>query len=145
MLIDQSFIDQLYYNLFEQTLRYTHFNISVPSNSVWNKSIGEKNVLERLVKIYKKFHEDKAEEIRIKIGEIKEANVNSYLTYDPEFHVNQYNDRIAEINKYLVTLEALTFEDVMDAELGVISDEIELLFPSYIVTPTLYGKLSMNL
>jgi hypothetical protein len=145
MLIDQSFIDQVYYNLFEQTLRYNQFYINLHSNSVWNKSIGEKNVLESLVKIYKKFYYDKAEEIRIKIGQIKQVNVNSYMTYDCEYHVNQYNDRIAEVNKYIVKLDAITYEDVMDSELGVISEEIELLFPKYLVTPTLYGRLSFNL
>jgi hypothetical protein len=145
MLIDQSFIDQVYYNIFEQTLRYNQFYINLHSSSVWNKAIGEKNVLESLITIYKKFYEDRAEEIRIKIGEIKEVNVNSYMTYDCEYHINKYNDRISEVNKYLITLEALTYEDVMDAKLGVISEEIELLFPKYIVTPTLYGRLSFNI
>ena len=72
------------------------------TNSIWNKSSDETAILDSAVAKYKKYYQDKADELKTQLNEKKEYDVSSYLTYDTEYYVNEYNDRIDEVKKYLV-------------------------------------------
>lgn len=139
---DQKIVDVLYENIFAQQQRCDYFNkLGFQPNSVWNKYPDEKNILDNMVARYKKYYHDKANEIKNKLEEQKEYNVSSYLTYDPEYYINKYNDRVEEINKYLVDLDSKTLEHIAKDEMSFISEEIDKQFPDYIRNPTLLGKL----
>jgi hypothetical protein len=138
---DQKLVDFLYENIFTQKLRCDYFNMGVQTNSVWNKYTDEKQLLDNMVDKYKKYYQNKAEEIRKKLGEQKEYDITSYLTIDTDYYINQYNDRIEELEKYLVELECKTFDHIAKDKLSSISKKIDSLFPGYMVDPTLLGKL----
>ena len=97
--------------------------------------------MDNIIEKYKKYYHDKAEEIKTKLEEQKEYNISSYLTYDTEYYINQYNDRVEEINKYLVELDNKTFDNIANEKLSSISETIDQLFPNYMADPTLLGKL----
>lgn len=140
---DQQLVDHLYNTIFVQKLRCKHFN-SVgqhASNSVWNKHSDEKKILDKMVDQYKKYYKDKVEDLKTKLHDIKEANVNSYLTYDTEYHVNQYTQSVEELDKYLVELDAKTFDHVAKDKLSIVSKAIDAQFPGFMTVPTLLGKL----
>lgn len=140
--IDQTLVDFLFNQIFTQYVRYEYFSTpNIQHNSIWNKSNDEKNILEDTIKLYKKYYSDKAEELKIKVSEQKEANITSYLTYDTEYYVNQYNDRMEEINKYLVNLENKSNEDIMKEKLNSISPALDTLFPNYMPYPVLIGAV----
>lgn len=140
--IDQKLVDFLYENIFTQQQRCDYFNtVGVQVNSVWNKYADEKKILDNTVAKYKKYYQDKAEEIKTKLEEQKEYNVSSYLTYDPEYYVNEYNERVEEVKKYLAELDCKTLDHIAKDKLSSISEKIDQLFPGYIVDPTLLGKL----
>lgn len=139
---DQKLVDFLYENIFSQKIRCDYFNkIGIQANSVWNKHIDEKKILDNMIEKYKKYYHDKAEEIKVKLEEQKQYNVSSYLTYDTDYYINQYNDRVEEINKYLVELDNKTFDHIAKEKLSSISQKIDQLFPNYMTDPTLIGKL----
>jgi hypothetical protein len=140
---DQQLVDHLYNTIFDQQLRCNHFDsvCKQPTKSVWNKHADEKKILDIFVEKYKKFYKDKVLALKPKIQETKETNINSYLTYDKEYYISQYNQRIEEIDKYLVELEAKTFDHIVKDNLSSVSVALDLLIPNYLVTPTLLGKL----
>lgn len=141
---DQHLVDHLFEQIFTQQSRMIHFDsISqrMSNNSVWNKSGDEKAILDMMVKKYKQYFINKVEKMKTKLNEIKENNVNSYLTYDPEYYINEYNERMGEINKYLTELDARTLDHLAKDKLSFVSEKIELLFPGFICDPTLLGKL----
>ena len=141
-IVEQKLVDFLYENIFIQQIRCDHFNtVGVQPNSVWNKHTDEKKILNNMVEKYKKYYKNKAEEIKNKIEEQKEYNVSSYLTYNSEYYINQYNDRIEEINKYIVEIDSKSLDHIANDKLSSISDTIDKLFPNYIAEPTLLGKL----
>ena len=118
---EQNLVNHLYNSIFTQKKRCNYYQTMgcSTSNSVWNKSFDETKILDVMVESYKGYYKDKAEEIRIKLDDIKETNVKSYLTYDTEYYINEYNDRIAELNKYLVELDTKTLEDVQKNPLSL--------------------------
>jgi len=140
---DQQLVDYLYNQMIFQEFRCNHFisNKQLPSNSIWNKHIDENKILSSMIEKYKKFYIDKVELLKIKLDEIKQVNVNSYLTYDTEYYITQYIQRIEEINKYITILNAKDFDSIKNDKLSNISDAIDLQFPDYLVNPTLLGKL----
>ena len=139
---DQQLVDILYENIYIQQIRCDYFNtIGVQSNSIWNKHTDEKKILDNIIEKYKKYYHDKAEEIKNKLSEQKEYNVSSYLTYDTEYYINQYNDRVEELNKYQVELDTKTLDHIATEKLSSISETIDQMFPGYITDPTLLGKL----
>ncbi len=141
-IVEQKLVDFLYENIFIQQIRCDHFNtVGAQPNSVWNKHTDEKKILNNMVEKYKKYYKNKAEEIKNKIEEQKEYNVSSYLTYNSEYYINQYNDRIEEINKYIVEIDSKSLDHIANDKLSSISDTIDKLFPNYIAEPTLLGKL----
>ena len=143
---DQLLVDYLYNTIFVQKLRCDHFNSvgQQSSNSVWNKYRDEKKILDNMTDMYKKYYKDKVEELKIKLSDIKEYNVNSYLTYDTEYHLSKYNQSMEEIDRYLVELEAKTFDHITKDKLSSISETLDLQFPGYLIDPTLLGKLSQD-
>lgn len=137
---DQYYIDQLYALISAQRLRYNHFYTIIPqpsTNSVWNRTSDEKSILDKMIDTYKGYYRSKCEELKTKFGEMKEYNTTSYLTYDADFYINEYNDRMEEINKYLVDLENKTIEETVKDDLTKISKNIDLLFCSFIADPQL--------
>lgn len=141
---DQQLVDHLFEQIFVQKLRCTHFdtiNPNLSSNSVWNKSSDEKAILELTINKYKKYYQDKIEELKKVLSDKKDYDVSSYLTYDSEYYVNEYNDRSEEIKKYLVELETKTFEDISTKDLTIVSEKITALYPDFMCKPTLLGLL----
>jgi hypothetical protein len=139
---DQQLVDHLYNIIFVQQLRFNHFNsVGQSNNSVWNKHSDEKKILDTMVENYKNYYKTKVEDLKTKLYDLKEVNVNSYLTYDKEYYVNDYNQRIEELNKYLVELDTKTLDHISKDKLSFLSEELELQFPDYLVDPVLLGKL----
>ena len=139
--VDQKLVDFLYERIFVQKLRSDHFLSMSPPNSVWNKHADEKKFLDSLVEEYKGYYRKKAGEMKEKLEKTKESDVSSYLTYDTEFYVNQYNDRVETINKYIVELDTHDFDTISNTKLNSVSTEIDTLFPLYMATPSLLGCL----
>jgi len=108
---------------------------------VWNKSSDEKAILELVINKYKKYYQDKMEELKNILNLKKDYDVSSYLTYDTEYYLNEYNDRNEEIKKYLVELETKTFEDISTKDLTIVSEQLCALYPNFICKPTLLGLL----
>jgi len=143
---DQYYIDQLYALISAQRLRYNHFSIIIPqpsSTSVWNKTSDEKSILDKMVDTYKGYYKVKCDELKTKLEEIKDYNTTSLLTYDVDYHINEYNARMEEIKKYLVDLENKTIEETFKDDLSKISENVDLLSFSYIADPQLRTH-SMN-
>ena len=140
---DQLLVDHLYNAIFVQQLRCNHFNSvgQQASNSVWNKQADEKKIIDNMVDQYKKYYKDKVEKLKNQLHDIKEANINSYFTYDTEYHVSLYNQRMEELNKYLVELDANTLVEIANDKLSSLSEALDLQFPGYLVDPSLLGKL----
>ena len=140
---DQLLVDHLYNAIFVQQLRCNHFNSvgQQASNSVWNKQADEKKIIDKMVDQYKKYYKDKVEKLKNQLHDIKEANINSYFTYDTEYHVSLYNQRMEELNKYLVELDAKTLVEIANDKLSSLSEALDLQFPGYLVDPSLLGKL----
>lgn len=140
---DQLLVDHLYNAIFVQQLRCNHFNSvgQQASNSVWNKHADEKKIIDNMVDQYKKYYKDKVEKLKNQLHDIKEANINSYLTYDTEYHISLYNQRMEELNKYLVELDAKTLDHIANDKLSSLSEALDLQFPGYLVDPSLLGKL----
>jgi hypothetical protein len=140
---DQHLVDHLYNTIFIQQLRCNHFNSvgQLSSNSIWNKHSDEKQILDKMVEKYKNYYKTKIDILRYQLNDLKEANVNSYLTYDTEYHINEYNKRIKEINKYIIELDAKTLDHFSKDKLSVVSEAIDQQFPGYLVDPTLLGQL----
>ena len=140
---DQQLVDYLYNAIFVQKTRCNHFNAVGPQavNSVWNRHSDENKILNDMVENYKQYYIDKVEELKITLNKIKEDNVNSYLTYDPEYHINKYTERMEELDKYLVELENKTIDHISKEKLSFVSEEINSQFPDYMSDPTLLGLL----
>lgn len=141
---DQQLVDHLFEQIFVQKLRCTHFDTTSPnlsSNSVWNKSSDEKAILELTINKYKKYYQNKIEELKKLLSDKKDYDVSSYLTYDTEYYVNEYNDRNEEIKKYLVELETKTFEEISIKDLTIVSEKLTVLYPNFMCKPTLLGLL----
>ena len=140
---DQLLVDHLYNAIFVQQLRCNHFNSvgQQASNSVWNKQADENKIIDNMVDQYKKYYKDKVEKLKNQLHDIKEANINSYFTYDTEYHVSLYNQRMEELNKYLVELDAKTLVEIANDKLSSLSEALDLQFPGYLVDPSLLGKL----
>ena len=139
MNIDQQIIDCLYNNIYLQEIRCNKFRTGIQANSVWNKYTEEKKILDTLIEKYKNFYKNKAQELRSKLFEIKENNIKSYFTYDSEFYTKKYDEQMSEITKYISEIDTQTLESIKKNKLNFISKDINDLFPSYIVTPTLLG------
>jgi c-di-AMP phosphodiesterase-like protein len=140
---DQLLVDHLYNTIFIQNIRCNHFNSigHQASNSVWNKHSDEKKILDNMVDNYKNYYKDMTEKLKTDLNDIKEVNINSFLTYDSEYHVSQYLQRVEEIDKYLVELDTKTFEHISKNKISYISDVINSQFPDCLIDPTLLGKL----
>jgi hypothetical protein len=140
---DQQLVDHLYNAIFVQQLRCDHFNLAghQTSNSVWNKHADEKKILDNMIEQYKKYYKDKVMVLKTQLNDIKEVNVNSYLTYDTEYYISEYTQRVEELDKYLVELEAKSFDHIAKDNLSYISEAINYQFPEYSTYPTLLGQL----
>ena len=140
---NQQLVDYLYNAIFVQKLRCDHFNSvgNYSNNSIWNKHSDEKQLLDKMVDQYKKYYKDTVEDLKTKLHDIKETNINSYLTYDNDYYVNKYIQRIEEIDKYLVELDAKTFDNIVKDNLSNVSVEIDSQFVGFMSVPTLLGKL----
>ena len=134
--IDQKLVDFLYENIFVQKLRSNHFLSMAPPNSVWNKHADEKKILDNTIDAYKGYYVKKAEEMKARLETEKNRNVNSYLTYDTEFYVNQFNERVEEITKYLVELESRDLEYISKNSLNSVSDTLDVVFPHFMTNPS---------
>jgi hypothetical protein len=139
MNIDQQIIDCLYNNIYLQEIRCNKFRTGIQANSVWNKYTEEKKILDTLIEKYKNFYKNKAQELKSKLFEIKENNIKSYFTYDSEFYTKKYDEQMSEITKYISEIDTQTLESIKKTKLNFISKDINDLFPSYIVIPTLLG------
>jgi hypothetical protein len=140
---DQQLVDHLYNTIFVQKHRCDHFDFACnhAKNSIWNKYVDEKKILDNIVDKYKQYYKDKVESLKPKLDEMKEANIKSYLTYNKEYYISQYNKYMEEVTKYLVELKAKTFDHISKEKLSNISESLNLLFPGYMVDPTLLGRL----
>lgn len=142
---DQQFLDHLYGSIFVQQLRFNHFNAIVPqpkSTSIWNKSKDERELLNKLVDTYKQYYFNKAKELQVQLTVLKESYIASYLTYDTEFYIKQYNDRMSIIYKYMTELESKTVNDILNFKTSLISPDINTVFPSFMLDSSLIGKFS---
>ena len=140
---DQTLVDYLYNTLSTQKLRCDYFNLTGEQahNSIWNRYSDEKKILDKMVDQYKKYYSDKVEEMKIDITTIKNHNINSYMTFDPEYHINQYNERMEEINKYLVELEMKNVNHIIVDKISSVSKSIDTEYPNYFANPSLLGKM----
>jgi hypothetical protein len=140
---DQLLVDHLYNAIFVQNIRCDHFNTLIPqaSNSIWNKFSDEKRILDNMVDNYKNYYKNKVKALKTELHNVKEANINSYLTYDADYYVSQYTQSIEEIDNYLANLERKTFDHISKEKLSNISDALNIQFPDYLVDPTLIGQL----
>ena len=139
---DQRLVDYLFEQIFVQQLRCNYFISIAPqasANSIWNRHSDENKILNIMVEQYKQYYKNKASQIKNKLADIKEQNISSYLTYDTDYYINQYNDRIEQVKKYLVELDTRTIDNISKDKLSHISDEIDELFPGFISDPTLLG------
>ena len=135
---DQRLIDHLYNAVCLQKLRCDYFyHTNQQPNSVWNKYTDEKKMLDINIISYKNFYKNKVEELKTKVTELKEQNINSYLTYNTEYYINQYNSLMEDINKYCVELETKTIENIQKEKLSYVSKNIEEIFPNFMVNPLL--------
>jgi hypothetical protein len=140
---DQQLVDHLYNAIFVQQLRCNHFNSTghQSSNSIWNKYSDEKKIMLSMIEKYKKYYKNKVDNIKTQLHDIKEVNVNSYLTYDTDYYIEKYNQRMEELNKYIVEIDAKDFDHIAKDKLSTISEDIDYQFPNYLLDPTLLGKL----
>ena len=138
---DQALIDHLYNTIYAQQLRCDLFYNGSPINSVWNKYTDEKKILDAMVDKYKTFYKTRADQLKIIVFDIKESRVNSYLTYDIEFYNNLYITQLEEINKFITLVENKTLDSIFKNKFNSISTDIDILFPEYLVSPTLFGLL----
>lgn len=138
---EQKLVDFLYENIFAQKQRCDYFNnMRVQSNSLWNKHTDEKKILDNLIEKYKDYYRNKIEEIKKKIQEQKEYNLNSYLTYNTEYYINRHNEQMEEINKYLTELNSKDIDFISKEKISSVSETIDNLFPNFMLSPTLLGK-----
>lgn len=140
MNVDQALIDMLYNAILSQNMRCTHFNNISPQpsmNSVWNKSIDEKKILGICIEQYKKYYYDKALIVRTKLEEIRNKAVSSYLTYNVVYYQQEYENRIAEVEKYETDIENMTLEHVLTKKLDSISSNLDYLTRDVIHIPLL--------
>lgn len=140
---DQQLIDQLFNMICTQKIRYDHFKSTFHSNnnSVWNKYSDEKRILDFLIEKYKLFYKNKALELQKIIIETKDVNIKSYLTYDISYYIKLHENQLKQINEYISKIENLTLDIILKEKINSISTEIDLLFPSFIISPTLIGLL----
>ena len=141
---DQQIVDHLYSQIFIQQFRYNYFNNITSKqhiNSVWNKTSDEKEILKSMVESYKNFYKNKAEYIKTQLEIIKNHNITSYLTYNTEYYVNEYNSHVEDVDKYLSELKSKTIDNI-DDDLSHISENVDKLFPYMFKIPTLLGHLS---
>lgn len=138
---EQQLVDHLYEGIFLQKIRCAHFYSNLSADSVWNKSVDENAILKLLISKYKKYYEDKIEELKVVLEQKKEYDVSNFLTYDTEYYINNYNQNSEEINKYLVELENKTFEQISKDDLTIVSDDLTILFPNFMSKPSLLGLL----
>ena len=141
--LDQQLVDCLYNAIYVQKLRFNYFNGvgTQVKNSVWNKHSDEKLLLDITVHKYKNYYKEKINNMKLELEKTKETNIASYMTYDTEYHINLYNQQVEKLDKYLVELENKTFEQISTEKLSIVCEEIDYLFPNYLVDPTLIGKL----
>jgi hypothetical protein len=90
---------------------------------------------------YKKYYKDKLEELKIQLYEIKDGHINSYLTYDSDYYLTQYNKSIEDINKYLFDIDGMDVDEILKNSLCKVSISIDLQFPGYLLEPSLLGKI----
>jgi tRNA G26 N,N-dimethylase Trm1 len=141
---DQQIVDHLYSQIFMQQFRYNYFNNITSKqhiNSVWNKTSDEKEILKSMVESYKNFYKNKAEYIKTQLEIIKNHNITSYLTYNTQYYVNEYNSHVEDVDKYLSKLKSKTIDNI-DDDLSHISENVDKLFPYMFNIPTLLGHLS---
>lgn len=130
---NQEKLDFLYENICASKVRLDTINqIKTP---------GERKVLEKFAELYKAYYKHMIMELRKKLEKIKECKVNSYLTRDVEYYVNEFTKRTEIIDKYLVVLENIKCEDLVEKDLSIISTELDYEFPKYLLKPTNLGKL----
>ena len=140
---DQQLVDHLYNTIFVQLHRYNYFNSigKIPNNSVWNKKTDEKKILDIFVDKYKDYYKNKVEDLKLKLYDIKQIHTLSYLTYDIDYYISQYNERMEDVNKYLTELESKTLDHIKKDTLSFMSDNLNKCFPNYLIDPTLLGLL----
>lgn len=141
---DQQLVDHLFQQIFVQKLRCTHFNTVQPSpsvNSVWNKSSDETKILDMAVNNYKKYYQDKADALKTYIEEKKGYDVSSYFTYDTKYYIKEYDDRVNEVNEYIVVLDNKTVDQIATDDLSLVSEKVNALYPDFMAKPTLLGLL----
>lgn len=141
---DQQYIDLLYGQIFGQHLRYTHYNAispQPPSTSVWNKTKDEKIILDNFVEKYKNYYIRKIKDLKSKLKDLKEHNVNSYLTYDADYYVKEYIQRTEEVDKYILELEVKTVDTILSSKLGFEPEWLKVLYPDFMLNPSLIGRL----
>ena len=134
---DQQLIDLLYNNIYMQKIKCEYyFNKHISPDSMWNKHTDEHNIMELYIKKYKQFYIDKSNELIIKLIEIKNANINSYLTFNPEQYENLHTTDLNNINIIVNQINSKNINSIL-------SDKISILFkpfnniPIIFVDPTL--------
>jgi len=141
--VDQRLVDYLFEQIFVQKLRCINYNLDSQTTTNKSKKITrlENKILDKMVEKYKEYYKNKALKIKEKLGELKEANLNSYLVFDTNYYINQHDERIKQIDEYLADLETKTLKDISKEKLSHISDDIDTLYPNFVSDPTLLGEL----
>jgi len=143
MEIEQSKVDILYNGILLQKIRYDHFKSVAPTTqpiSIWNRSNDEKKMLDILIEKYKSYYINKAEELKVKLAEIRDYNTSSYMTYNKSYYLTEYTTRFDEVNRYIEHIRAKTIIEILNDKLGIVSEHIESMFPRYMANPTLIGE-----
>ena len=143
MNTNQKLVDFLYESVLDQKLRCDYFsNIGTcHNNSVWNKNVDERRILDRLVDRYKKYYIDKADEVKQKLNVQKEYDINSYLTLSTDYYINKYNKDIEDVNKYIENIKNKTINTIISEKLNSISVDIDVTFVDFIATPVLINEV----
>jgi hypothetical protein len=122
---EQKTLDQLYLFVTFQNIRSSKL-----------KTQRERQLLMDFIGLYKKYYFNKAKEILARLEIDHQKCVNSLFTFDTKYYTQEYKQRKTEVEEYLLNLQSCDFQ----TDMSYISDEISLLFPNFILTPTLWSK-----
>ena len=75
------------------------------------------------------------------IEEKKGYDVSSYFTYDTKYYIKEYDDRVNEVNEYIVVLDNKTVDQIATDDLSLVSEKVNALYPDFMAKPTLLGLL----
>lgn len=139
--INQSKIDLLYNAIYIQNIRYLHFT-AIKTSGQWSSKFNDEIVIfKNLIKEYKQLFLNQINDLTKIITDAKEYNTTSYLTYNCDYYIEQFNNHIDLLNKYTDKVENLNIDNVLITDLSSLGKELDLLYPKFITVPSLFNEL----